>query len=195
MTRRSLFRGHLGRELERSNYAGTNLKFDSLIFVRVFSLLTAKAWTLSFRGCVIWFTAQDGERSGGRRRFRPYCGRALSIVTAQRSQFRVPQTRSAGVTILAALEILCGIFFLLLAIFVVAIAGITRRIGFWMRFLGMFQAFISILMTLVGETMMIIGIIDFIVAYSYWNVLCYLVKAVCNGWIKDRNLLMARSLL
>jgi hypothetical protein len=68
------------------------------------------------------------------------------------------ELRPGGITILAILEVLGGLVFLVLGIIVLAVAGFLP-----------FPVWLGGLIGVIGGVVIIIGIINFVVAYGYWN--------------------------
>ena len=108
-------------------------------------------------------------------RFCPSCGQDLSATTAAAPQAaRTPEQvkqRPTGVTILAILQILGGLLFLVLGGFALVIAGFLGMAGMVpdMPEMPMFPLFLSGAAAIIGIIMIAIGILSFAVAYGYWN--------------------------
>jgi hypothetical protein len=93
---------------------------------------------------------------------------ATTTTTTLSKDFKYIKHRPTGVTILAILEVLGGIFFFGLGSFGLFIAGIIGRTGVQPRF-PRFPFLIGGLIGIVSVVMIVIGIINLLIAYGYWN--------------------------
>jgi len=93
-------------------------------------------------------------------------------------QERIPQApaipervtqRPAGVTVLAALQILGGIVFFGLGVIMLAVAGFLGIARFWAN-IPTFPAFFGrLILGAIGGVMVVIGLACFVIAYGYLN--------------------------
>ncbi len=111
-------------------------------------------------------------------RFCPRCGQDLSATTATAPQAaRIPEQvkqRPTGVTILAILQILGGLFFLVIGGFALVLAGFLGMGGMVpgmpdMPEMPMFLPFLGGVAAIIGIIMIAVGFLSFAVAYGYWN--------------------------
>jgi hypothetical protein len=105
-------------------------------------------------------------------RFCPNCGNdSEAPLTVSRSAFSTEpiKQRPSGVTILAVLQVLGGIFFFILGFLLLILAGFVGIAGF-ISDVPDFPAFFGgAVLGIIGGVMLIIGILSFAVAYGYWN--------------------------
>jgi hypothetical protein len=123
----------------------------------------------------IWvpFCSKCGSQMPEESRFCPNCGQdATKPVTVPPTQ-RIPEQqvtqRPTGVTILAVLQVLGGLFFFGLGTLMLAFAGFVGIAGL-IPDIPMFPALVGgAVLGVIGGIMLVIGILGFAVAYGYWN--------------------------
>jgi hypothetical protein len=118
------------------------------------------------------FCPKCGTKTLDDSRFCPSCGYNLktpSAVTQPTYRQEPIKQRPTGVSILAVLQILGGIFFFGFGIILLILAGFVGIAGF-IPDVSAFPAFIGgTILGIIGGVMLVIGVLSFVVAYGYWN--------------------------
>ena len=123
----------------------------------------------------IWvpFCSKCGGEVPAESRFCPSCGQDLTKPATAPPTPGIPEQqakqRPTGVTILAVLQVLGGLFFFGLGTLMLAFAGFVGIAGL-IPDIPMFPALVGgAVLGVIGGIMLVIGILGFAVAYGYWN--------------------------
>ena len=121
---------------------------------------------------ILPFCPKCGTKMSEDSRFCPSCGndlKAPSAVTQPTYRQEPIKQRPTGVSILAVLQILGGIFFSGFGIILLILGGFVGIAGSIPDF-PVFPAFFAgAILGIIGGIMTILGILGFVVAYGYWN--------------------------
>jgi uncharacterized membrane protein YfcA len=112
-----------------------------------------------------------GEEVPEEGQFCPNCGQDLTTPVTPAQAPSVSEEfveRPTGVTILAALQVLAGLVFVIFGVMVLIVAGLLGLGGVRPQ-APMLPLFLGPIVAVVGGIMVIIGIVSFAVAYGYMN--------------------------